>query len=252
MDLYFNIESNCDCKITVKNLTPINNYLQSKDPFSSTKLRFNESKCVVRLRQIPYEKDKYPVMRSKIMDVREVDFTDLPDGWYKLEAIILPTKKYLDKMPSSWNTNYYYVEDNDIYLYDIDSKKGTKVDNIDNMFTYLENNPLKDFEKLYFAFGFITDYFSLCHLNKCYISKINDVLESLCGNICLKPKANNDDLVYLRDLLMATLDIITYLVQCGRFEEANRILNQIFKCNGLCNNKPNGMSKKGGCGCRPN
>lgn len=252
MTLSFNIESNCDCNITITNTTSISEYLQAtnKTTFNSSNLPFSESRCVVRLVRIDVNGEKTS-SEAKVMDVRQATFTNMPDGWYKLEAILLPTKSYLDKMKSSWNTNFYYVDNKDFYMYDSSSKSGTKVSNIDNLFTYLENNSKEDFQKSFFSFGFITDYFSLCHLYKCYINRINNVFSSLCGlNLC-ETKLKNKEEIYLRDLLLTSIDIISYLVQCGRFEEANRILNQIFKCNGLCNNSPNALSKRGGCGCSP-
>lgn len=257
MNLSFNIENTCDCSIVITDTTPLDNngYLQvsNKQEFSPTQFRFAESQCFVRIVYMPFSKDSVIFKDVKMLKDRQTKIENIPDGWYKLEAIILPTKSYLDKAKSLWETNYYCYDNNNICLYNKETKTTEPIGTIDNLFTILHNVGKDSVEKNAFVFGYKTDFFSLCRLEKCYINKVNEVFSSLCGNnICItqnKKKSNN---IYLRDLLKAALDVISYLIKCNRFEEANRILSQIFKCNGICNNREIGNMSSGDCGCNPN
>ena len=45
--------------------------------------------------------------------------------------------------------------------------------------------------------------------------------------------------MYKRDLVWATLNVINYLIEDGLFEEAQKILEEIQSCNGICYNDNN-------------
>jgi hypothetical protein len=53
---------------------------------------------------------------------------------------------------------------------------------------------------------------------------------------------------YKRDLVQSTLSVIQYLVDCGRMLEAERVLERIGSCNGICPTANNEISKSR-CGC---
>lgn len=265
MKLSFNIESNCGCEIIITETTPlygVDGYLQAttKDAFSTSQFRKQESKTLVRLKKMPKEQgdlDKH--IEYKVLEGNKAKFTNQEDGWYKLEAITLPTLSYIKKIKKPWNTIYYYVSDNNrIYHYDFKDAKsddyiGVDVTNslpVEQMFSYLER-AREEFSNRFFAFGFITDYFSICNLLRCYINYINMIFKNMCGNVCISKENFKSDTVYKRDLVKMALDIIKYLVMCGRYEEANRLLTQMYECNGLCNKRNNPTQSPRGCGCTP-
>lgn len=266
MKLSFNIESNCGCEIIITETTPlygVDGYLQAttKDAFSTSQFRKQESKTLVRLKKIiPEEYEDFAGhIEYKVLEGNKVKFTNQEDGWYKLEAITLPTLSYIKKIKKPWNTIYYYVsDDNRIFHYDFKNAKsddyiGVDVTNslpVEQMFSYLER-AREEFSNRFFAFGFITDYFSICNLLRCYINYINMIFKNMCGNICISKENFKSDIVYKRDLVKMALDIIKYLVMCGRYEEANRLLTQMYECNGLCNKRNNPTQSPRGCGCTP-
>lgn len=57
------------------------------------------------------------------------------------------------------------------------------------------------------------------------------------------------NLKYKRDLVQSTLSVIQYLVDCNRLEEAQRILERIGSCNGICPTANDNISKSK-CGCQ--
>jgi hypothetical protein len=44
------------------------------------------------------------------------------------------------------------------------------------------------------------------------------------------------ELIYKRDLLWSALNVIKYMIEIDQYEEAERLLERIMGCNGLCNN----------------
>lgn len=262
MKLTFNIESTYDCEIIVTNTTSGSEYLQptSNSEYSTSKLIKSESRCVVKLKKIPYNADEKEVVEYRIMKGSKATFEALPDGWYKLEAVVLPTLSYLKKFPTLWSSDFYYIDDQDkVYFYDFSKHSdenyiGEDVTNknpFSTIFTYLENNSREDFSNRFFSFGYIIDYFSICNLLKCYMNYINAIFKGLCGNICVNRDQAKNDMIYRRDLVKMAIDIIKYLARCGKYNEANRILTQIYGCNGLCDKHNNPLRVARDCGCVP-
>lgn len=87
------------------------------------------------------------------------------------------------------------------------------------------------------------NYFSYCNLRKCFIKICQDILNSKT-----KPcqQDTDSDLIYKRDLLWAAINVIKYMVEIGRFNEAYRVLQEMISCNGIC---PQQSSSKRKCGC---
>lgn len=100
--------------------------------------------------------------------------------------------------------------------------------------------------------------FSVCKLRQCYSAMLQEQFDKLLGNDPIKTSKNcfNGDcredveLTNLKrniDLLRNALASIDYLLQCGHYDDAMRLLNLLGKCGGICfkYNKNN----KYGCGC---
>lgn len=75
-------------------------------------------------------------------------------------------------------------------------------------------------------------YFGICNLKKCFVKICQDIF-SQNYNMC---KESNNSLSYKRDLLWSAINVITYLVEMNELEEAQKLLEDITSCNGLCNN----------------
>lgn len=87
-------------------------------------------------------------------------------------------------------------------------------------------------------------YFSTCNLKKCFISICQDIFKQQ-SSICNKSNIDNA-LIYKRDLLWSALNVIKYLAEMDQLEEAQRLLEEITQCNGLCSSESNFISN---CGC---
>lgn len=99
---------------------------------------------------------------------------------------------------------------------------------------------------------FKDDFVSVCNIRKCFIQAAQDIFKERLGRECFNGKIDKD-LIYRRDLLWMTLNVIQYMVDCDQLFEAHRLTQQILSCNGICKkfNKDCGCNKpKLNCGCK--
>jgi len=74
---------------------------------------------------------------------------------------------------------------------------------------------------------------------------VKKVLDERTSIQCNNTGVDKGDL-YKRDLLLSAINVITYLAEMEQFEEAERLLERISGCNGLCDTT---SSSSCGCGC---
>lgn len=150
---------------------------------------------------------------------QQIAFSMGYDGYYTLCKLVVPIDE----------TKPYYYRDARIY-------KGNKEVPVQEI---IEANPeTSGVEITYYQ------YFQICKLRKCFNELAKKVLDSQASIDCRKDSVSKDD-IYKRDLLWSALNVIQYLAEMSQFEEAERLLERITDCNGLCDN----TNSKGGCGC---
>lgn len=148
------------------------------------------------------------------------------DGFYTLVTL---------KVPKGEGTEYYYKDSQFYHFYN-------KIE----LQTLLEINP--NVSQLEITYEY---YFQTCRLRKCYVDSCYKIFDSVASINC--DKSNLDkNLIYRRDLLWSTLNVINYMTEMDQFEEAERLLERIMGCNGICNNRENrcySAQKSYNCGC---
>lgn len=171
---------------------------------------------------------------SEVLDSSTFKVDD--DGYYLIDHIVLPNIKWLNTA-SQKNIDYFDV----IYL--TDGEKMYKL--VDGM---LEECALLEILEINSKGTTLNktkiDLIYTGNLQQCYISKCQDLFnEQLdkCNNI-------NSDLIFERDFLWMTINIIDYLVCNKQFEEAQRILENFNKCNSFCKQSTNKINSHH-CGC---
>lgn len=92
---------------------------------------------------------------------------------------------------------------------------------------------------------FTQNFFSVCYLRKCYISLCQKIFNDRGFDRCFNGKVNSQ-LIYKRDLVWAALNVIQYMIDSNQLAEAQRLLERINGCNGLCSSEDTGEK---GCGC---
>lgn len=165
--------------------------------------------------------NKYTYNQTVIRDSEETPilFTIGKDGYYTLCRMIVP------KDP----LNPYYYKDGKFY----NNIREVSLQEL------IEVNPeVSKIDITYFQ------YFQTCKIRKCFIKICQDILDTSASIKC-DNNVVDKELVYKRDLLWSTLNVIQYMVDFEQFEEASRLLERISSCNGLCNDNSD-------CGCKCN
>ena len=92
---------------------------------------------------------------------------------------------------------------------------------------------------------FVYNFFSVCQLRKCYVALCQKIFNDRGFDRCFNGKVDSQ-LIYKRDLVWAALNVIEYMVDSNQLAEAQRLLERINGCNGLCAGVNTGDN---GCGC---
>lgn len=146
------------------------------------------------------------------------------DGFYTLVTL---------KVPKDSQAEYYY-QNEDFY------HNGTKVE----LQELIELNPeVSGIEVIY------DYYFQTCKLKKCFIDICYQIFDIQNPSNCINSKLD-PNLIYKRDLIWSALNVIRYMSEMDQYEEAERLLERIVGCNGLCDNQCHGSHKNSNCGCR--
>lgn len=194
------------------------------------------------------------------IDASEYTYKFTKDGtfvFYRYGVITLNS-------PSIFYDNVYHINNRCVYhggkfyvgKQDINSLND--LTNIDKVVTLEHIEQLQLFTPglttdAYLDFWYDEKIFTICHLNQCLTQlqkqNIDNMLINCRGNNGKVTKCPNQDtadmLKYKRDFLFDTVYVLTYLMEIGNLFEAQRILEELNVCGGLCND----ASPKG-CGCK--
>ena len=149
----------------------------------------------------------------------EIKFNIGLDGYYTLCKIVVPT---------TFNAMYYYKDER--FYRGLSEVELSELVNV--------NPEISGLDISYYY------YFQLCKLRKCYIKAAKAILDKRAPIRCDSKGVDHSD-IYKRDLLWSAMNTIMYLAELEQFEEAERLLERITGCNGLCEN----TNSKCNCGC---
>lgn len=146
----------------------------------------------------------------KTSEEQTVIFSPNSDGFYTLVTL---------KVPMNLSSEYYYY-DNKFYH----NHQEIELQEL------VEINPnVSGLEMIY------DYYFQTCGLEKCFINICYQIFDSKSFTTCNTPK-KDQNLIYRRDLVWSALSVIRYMIETDQYEEAERLLERILGCNGLCEN----------------
>lgn len=210
-----------------------NNFLLNKFKKSDT-----SSLIIVSLNKLNEEK----IITNTIGN----DITVNQDGWLKIYYLVLPTKKWFLKQNSESLKNYdviYYIDGNEIYWNNPTSKEFGKIINIEELLDVIQLKNIKTSISY-----IIKDQISIYNLQKCYINLCQQIFESRGITQCWNKNNIDSELIYKRDLVWMGINVIKYMVECNQLYEAERIIETLNSCNGICNNTKT-KNYEQGCGC---
>lgn len=166
-------------------------------------------------------------------------FHAMHDGYYVVDHMIIPNLKWLENSSDEYKEYYetIYVTDNE-KIYKVVNGELEECTIKELMERNIEGTTIKKCKVEVFFTG---------HLQECYINQCKKLYELLLN----KCYSNNiQDLVYARDFIWMTINIIDYLVGFKQFMEAERLLSMFEQCGGFCNDqKLHGRKPGCNCGC---
>lgn len=210
--------------------------------YQQNRFKYSET-CTINIIQrnkIDKEEIEATIFTDHISYLDEEHYKIQSDGHYTIYHCILPTVNWL--MEQTQKDDNILSDDIDIYVTD-----GEKI------YNYCEGD-LKEVDPVELANRNTdnttisraeVDEFMIYQLYQCYISLCKALFNDLA--IRCKKSGDYDEIIYKRDFLWMTINVLKYLVEFGSFGEAERILEEVNYCGGFCDGSE--MRKKSGSGC---
>lgn len=163
------------------------------------------------------------------------------DGYYKIYHFILPTEKWYEsvgRQSGVMDALSVYTCDMETGALYMHTREGRKEQSFEDLIEQIGVNTTTISSAVF-------QQFSICQLYGCYIALCKPVFESV--NYRCMDKTGLSDIIFKRDFIWMTINIIKYYVEDGQFMEAQRLLEEVNYCGGFCNELS--VQSKSGCGC---
>lgn len=179
------------------------------------------------------------------------DFTFTSDGLYEITHILIPTIDWINLQNSdlfakvSW---VYYYDNGEIKkMYNDEISGMNTIQNV-NIQELLDVNPESPDESGYYPIMYkdCVGSFCLCKLTECFHKLCRQLLSDFCGK-CINKLNPSKELMYNRDLIWMAINAIKYAIELNQGYEAQRILESLDQCGGICGKLES--QKSGNCGC---
>lgn len=190
-----------------------------------------------------------------VVDCIDESEVEMPiDGLYEVTHIIIPNDSWLnyvlERDPSALDAY------NLIYYYDIPSETFMKYLGKDSVEVTVEEvlgvnavPPANVTEKTSTIIRGDKNTFCMCYINECFYRLCKNLLSDLPGR-CSNRLDDVKGLIYNRDIIWMAINVIKYLIELKQFYEAQRVLEDVTQCGGIC--KKVMLDRNtigGGCGC---
>lgn len=238
-----NIELNIiDNQIFVSDLG--SSYLEESDesiPLNRFRRSETKSLAFVSINKIDKEEEVFTHTFGNVLNVDK-------DGWLKVHYLVLPTKEWLLRVLQKPNAIgiydiVYYISKNKVYWYQPSSEEFGEVTKLEEILDIAQLPNVKT------SISIVSkDQVSICNLQKCYINLCQQIFQSRGFTQCWNKNNIESELIYKRDLVWMAMNVIKYMVECNQLYEAERIIELLHSCNGICSNKKV-RNNDNGCGC---
>lgn len=263
MNPQFHICQNDGCNITITGLSydygvylPEDSNIQPYD-----KYKYSDTITLNVIQLCKSETDittvgAYVINHSSYLD--EVHYKLPSDGAYLISHIILPFKeKMIEFIINEGDGETSYLKNFSI-IYSIHNNKVMKLVSNKKEDKEFEEFVRDGWEEITFediaAFPQCNtnllksqqELFSVCNLRTCYVNTCKQLLKSNLNKCNQYKNQDTQTLIFNRDVLLMTLNVIEYYIDKDQRFEAHRILEEVMSCNGFCQET---TLKQGGCNC---
>lgn len=250
MNLLINVTTEDSCKVSVQDITGVSDTGYLAEGSSATVLNRFKYTDTVAIDLLQHNKSTGPALQTPIYTLRTIEneVSVLPvnfDGWFTALHIVIPNVTWFDTEKAKVSgsaldlyTTVYYSDGIAIYKY-INGE--STVASLEELVE--RNTDGTTISKV------CENYLSICFLNKCYLSLCQQLLNNRGFSICANKNDVDSDTYTRWAYVKMALDVIKYMVELGQLAEAERIIEQISGCNGLCKTEFKRMpTNKCGCG----
>lgn len=245
MELKIKICTTDSCKITITDLAsdyqPENN-----DNSNYGKFRYSDTVSidVLQLNKVEETTLQDPIFTVRTNKIVPITLPVRFDGWFKVQHIVLPSKGWFQRELAKGNLSIlgmyqgvYYADGFKIYKYYDGVSTTVPLQEVVERNT--ENTTIS---------RCVQDYVSICFLVKCYINLCKQIFNNQAFDKCWNKNKIDCQLTFKRDMVWMAINVIKYLVEFNQYAEAQRLIERLSSCNGLCGDSAP-SPKKGGCGC---
>lgn len=237
MEAIFSVTAACNNKITITGQTIYDSLAYDYD----NSITIN----VITLESVNTAKFIHSTYSTHSVALDEVQVSLPIDGVYTVTQLIVPTYEWCKANLNKKKINYasdgkslYQVAEGQI-------KTVNPVDFISDV--SLDNTTMIKGQKTIFVSAFLWN----CYIQLCK-DGLNELAKSNRGAKIIKCGDEDEFVIYKRNFIWATLNVLTYLAEDKQFEKAQEILERVTSCNGFCSQSYNidtSKSNSSNCGC---
>lgn len=262
MDSVFKICKKGACGITITGLEKDNDEYLNEDgevAVSTRNYTYSQTVTINAITSIKSSGEeitqKYDIVEHVIDCIDESEMEMPIDGLYEVTHIVLPTDAWLDYVLernatalTAYNSIYYYDTKSEVFMKYVDEESVEVT--IEEVLEVNAIPPSTVTEKTTTIIRGDKNTFCICYINECFYRLCKNLLGDLPGR-CKNRLDDVKSLIYNRDIIWMAINIIKYLIELGQYYEAQRVLEDVTQCGGICRDV---MIDKntiggGGCGC---
>lgn len=241
MELNLNVCPDNSCKLVI---TDVSEYSEEEST-NYKNLRYSDTISIISIQTNTTEETKLQetfFAEHKNSNDRSITIPIDFDGWFEIHYVVIPTRQWFaNEQAKGVNSRFRYYDS----IYYSDGEKIYKYSNGQNTTVNISEIDTDGNTNVSYC---LNNHFSICNLKKCYINLCKQIFDSGAFQKCSSKNKLDCDLTFRRDMVLMAIHVIEYLVEFSQFAEAQRLLERISSCNGLCANIPN-TKLKHGCGC---
>ena len=246
MKLTFETCTNPNCSVIVYDKTEVggSGYLPESST-STVKGRFKKSDTIA-IGVVVNNKTTGPEAHTPTFSKGEdqVKLNVKFDGWFEVQYIVLPSKEWFEKEQAKEKGSaldlydtVYFSDGFSIGKYHNGQVSGSDITEITEVNI---NGTTLSREK--------EDMVSICFLKRCYVSLCQQIWNDRGFSPCWSKTKISSELIFKRDVVWMTINTIKYMVEFNQLAEAQRLIENIGGCNGLCKEEFN-RTADSPCGC---
>lgn len=237
------------CEVIVTDITPVSEGGYLPESFTGVaKDRFRRSDTVsidvLILNKTEGQEIQSPIFTKTDQQLHKITMPVRFDGWFSVCHIVVPSKEWFDreseKQAGSAINLYdvvYYSDGSYLFKYVDGHSYAATLEEL------TDSNPEGTTISITHK-----NYVSICFLKKCYLSLCQQIFDSRGFSKCWNRNRVDGDLIFRRDLVWMAINVIKYRVEFNQLAEAQRVIEQIGGCNGLCKSEFR-QTPNHGCGC---